>query len=209
MVFWGMPSRSFYRFPAIAAAALTAALAACSFPADRTEPPSASDLRTKLRLTRPDSLQSQTAMAEADRARGSPDLVGPDGRCAGDGAPETQPASRALYFQAGPEAARGPNAPASIAPAPGAPGAPQIPRGIALDMSECDVVRAVGYPGQVEISTNERGERSVILTYVEGERAGVYRFVAGRLKSMERAPEPPAPAKPAPAKKPGKKPAAG
>ena len=72
-------------------------------------------------------------------------------------------------------------------------------------MSECEVVRAIGYTGQMEISTTERGERSVVLTYLQGERPGIYRFVSGRLKSIERAPEPPAP--PAAPKKPGKKPA--
>ena len=75
-------------------------------------------------------------------------------------------------------------------------------------MSECDLVRAVGYTGQVEISRNERGERSVVLTYLQGEHPGIYRFVSGRLKSIERTPELPAAAKPTAPKKPGKKPAA-
>jgi hypothetical protein len=81
-------------------------------------------------------------------------------------------------------------------------------RRIALEMSECDLVHAAGYTSQVEISTNERGERSVVLTYLQGEQAGIYRFVSGRLKSIERVAEPPAPAKPAAPKKPAKKPAA-
>jgi hypothetical protein len=65
------------------------------------------------------------------------------------------------------------------------PGGVQLPQGIGLDMSECDFVRVMGSTGQVEISRNESGERSEVLTYLQGARPGIYRFVAGRLKSME------------------------
>jgi hypothetical protein len=188
--------------PAMAIAALFLALAACSPP---NEQASDSDLRTKLRLTRPDWTQAMKPTVNAARALGPEDFVGPDGRCAGDPAPAAgQPAPGALYFQAGPEANPGP-APALPGSAP--PGGSQPGRGIALEMSECDLVRAAGYTGQVEISRNERGERSVVLTYLQGAHPGIYRFVSGRLKSIERAPELPAAAKPAAPKKPGKKPA--
>jgi hypothetical protein len=197
-----MANRFSGRSDAMAAAALVLALAGCSPP---TEQASDSDLRTKLRLTKPAWTQLPTPPPDTRRALGSEDFVGPDGRCAGEAAPAAgQPAPTALYFQAGPETNRGPE-PGS--PGTGQPGTAQLGRGIALDMSECDVVRTLGYTGQVEISTNERGERSVVLTYLQGERPGIYRFVSGRLKTMERAPEPPAPAKSAP-KKPAKKPAA-
>jgi hypothetical protein len=74
--------------------------------------------------------------------------------------------------------------------------------GIALDMSECDVVQRAGAPDNIEVTPGPRGERAVVLTYARGDRPGIYRFVAGRLVSMERGPEPPAPEKPAkPAKK--------
>jgi len=73
---------------------------------------------------------------------------------------------------------------------------PMIPSAIALDMTECDVVKRAGHPGRVEFGTNDRGDRSVTLTYLQGARPGIYRFTAGRLTSIERAPEPPAPAKP-------------
>jgi hypothetical protein len=73
---------------------------------------------------------------------------------------------------------------------------PLIPAGIALDMSECDVVRRAGQPEKVDIGTNERGERTATLTYLRGTRPGIYHFTAGRLTSMERAPEPPPPARP-------------
>ena len=72
---------------------------------------------------------------------------------------------------------------------------PLIPSGIALDMTECDVVKRAGQPERVQVGTNERNERTLILTYIRGERPGIYNFVSGRLTSMERGPEPPAPVK--------------
>jgi hypothetical protein len=81
-------------------------------------------------------------------------------------------------------------------------GVPMIPSAVALEMSECDVVKRAGFPERVEIGANERNERTATLTYTGGARPGVYQFVDGRLKSMERGPEPVAPARPA--KKPAK-----
>lgn len=76
--------------------------------------------------------------------------------------------------------------------------------GIALDMSECDVVQRAGAPDNIEFGTG--GERALVLTYVRGERPGIYRFRAGRLISMERGaePEPEKPVKPAKKKAPKK-----
>jgi hypothetical protein len=68
--------------------------------------------------------------------------------------------------------------------------------GIALQMSECDVVQRAGPPQNLEISANRRGERNVVMTY-GGERAGIYRFVSGRLVSVERGADAPAPERPA------------
>jgi hypothetical protein len=76
--------------------------------------------------------------------------------------------------------------------------------GIALQMTECDVVRRAGAPEQLQIGADERGERSVVITYVRGPRPGIYRFAAGRLASIERAPDAPG-AKAAPKAKPSKK----
>jgi hypothetical protein len=76
--------------------------------------------------------------------------------------------------------------------------------GIALQMTECDVVRRAGAPEQMQIGADERGERSVVLTYIRGPRPGIYRFTAGRLASIERAPDAPG-AKAAPKAKPSKK----
>jgi hypothetical protein len=71
-------------------------------------------------------------------------------------------------------------------------GVPAVPAAIALEMSECDVVKRAGIAEKVEIGANERRERTATLTYINGQRPGIYYFTAGRLISMERAPEPPA-----------------
>jgi hypothetical protein len=68
--------------------------------------------------------------------------------------------------------------------------------GIGLAMTECDVVKRAGAPEKMELGTNERSERTLMLTYIQGTRPGIYSFVAGRLIAIERAPEPPAPPKP-------------
>lgn len=83
-------------------------------------------------------------------------------------------------------------------------------RGVALDMTECQVVQTLGAPQSVDIATNERGERAVTIAFGGGERAGLYRFVRGRLVSVERAPgaEPQRPTKPAPKNQPKKPPPA-
>ena len=73
------------------------------------------------------------------------------------------------------------------------PGTPTVQGGIALQMTECDVVRRAGLAEKVDVGTNERGERSLTLTFTRGPWPGVYRFDAGRLTSMERAPIPNAP----------------
>lgn len=120
--------------------------------------------------------QPMTALAV-----GADDLIGADGRCAGDPAP-----SPVMNFTAGPAAQeREPTAP----DAPAAAAA--IVRGIALGMTECEVVRLAGYTDRIEIGSNDRGQRSVVLTYATGPRPGIYKFTGGRLAVMERGPEPP------------------
>ncbi len=80
------------------------------------------------------------------------------------------------------------------APAPGMEmGSPQVVGGISLGMSECDAVRRAGQPNNVNIGAGDKGERKVVLTYLTGTRPGIYTFDAGRLKVIDRAPEPPAP----------------
>jgi hypothetical protein len=110
---------------------------------------------------------------------GPEDLVGADGRCAGPVA-----STPVLNFQAGPEAARAGSPAVAPAQPPSAPAA----RGVALGMTECEVVGTIGPTDRVEISTNERGGRGAVVTYLQGNRAGIYRFEEGRLKSIERPP---------------------
>src|SRR6202049_2561182 len=93
----------------------------------------------------------------------------------------------------------------------GAAGAPPVPSTtgtVALGHIECDVVRGIGAPGSVNISNNGRGDRVAVITYSQGQRAGIYTFTSGRLTSIERGPEPVAPPKTATKPKAKKKPAA-
>lgn len=117
------------------------------------------------------------------------DLVDASGRCAG------------AFVPAG-----GGGDPASAQGSVSLPeaGVPMIPSAIALEMSECDVVKRAGVAQRVEIGGGAGGARTVTMTYVSGERAGVYQFADGRLKSMERGPEAAEPPKTA-RSKPGKK----
>jgi hypothetical protein len=140
---------------------------------------SVSNLLPRANTFVPESLSlGSAAPAYEVRPATAADLVDQQGQCAGSGGP------------AGPEGAQ--------------PGAPVSSGGIALQMTECDVVRRAGPPDQIELGSNERGERALTLTYIHGPRPGVYRFAAGRLASIERGPQPPAPppaAKPKPAPK--------
>lgn len=147
---------------------------------------------------------------------GPEDLVGADGRCsaaivaeAPPAAPQP-PAERAVGSMAGDLA--GAPMPAG-APAPVSadldPGAPQVFGGIALAMSECDVVRRAGTPANVNIGGGDNNERHVVLTYLSGPWPGIYTFSSGRLKEIAAAPVQPKPAaKPVAKKKPAAKPAA-
>jgi hypothetical protein len=74
---------------------------------------------------------------------------------------------------------------------------PSLSRGVALEMTECDVARLLGPPANVEMQPNEGGERRLTMTYTSGVRPGIYRFAGGRLKSIERGatPEEPKPQK--------------
>jgi hypothetical protein len=109
------------------------------------------------------------------------DLVGPQGQCA-DAGPGPGPTGE-----------------------DGQPNAATIVQsGIALQMTECEVVQRAGGPDGIEFGSNP-GERNVVLTYTHGGRPGIYRFAGGRLYSIEGVAEPQAPARPqkksAPAKK--------
>jgi hypothetical protein len=111
------------------------------------------------------------------------DLIGAQGECASQ-----VPAETPAPLDANGE-------PTAAAPA-------LVQGGIALQMTECEVVTRAGQPDNIEFGNSERGERAVVLTYIHGPRPGIYRFAGGRLFSIERGPEPPPPArKAAPARK--------
>jgi hypothetical protein len=101
----------------------------------------------------------------------------------------------------------GMGAPGANALADGAAGSPppSTTGTVALGHTECDVVRGIGAPDNVSLSNNPRGDRVAVVTYSRGQRAGIYTFTSGRLTSIERGPEPAAPAK---GGKPKRKPAA-
>jgi hypothetical protein len=115
------------------------------------------------------------------------DLVNSNGTCP----PQAAPA---------PTAAAGPGA---IPTAPAAPpDAAASTGGVALGMSECDVVFRAGPPTTVTLGANPNGDRTAVLTYSSGPRSGIYRFERGELVQMDRvaaqdAPPPPVKKKPA------------
>jgi hypothetical protein len=119
------------------------------------------------------------------------DLVSAEGSCAGMSPPG-----------AGPADANAATDGASAAPVPSTSGT------VALGHTECDVVRGIGAPASVNLSNNSRGDRVAVVTYLQGQRAGIYTFTAGRLSSIERAPEAAAQPKTAKSKPAKKKPAA-
>jgi hypothetical protein len=114
------------------------------------------------------------------------ELVDGSGRCASQAvAASSDPAVGSL---AGDLAGAAAPAPVEQALAPG---------GVALGMTECQVVSRAGQAGQVDIGANERGDRKVVLTYLSGPWPGIYTFTAGRLTVVDRVaqPEPPKPAR--------------
>lgn len=135
------------------------------------------------------------APAEADFNSGPvtpEDLVDANGGCAAiavASAPPPAPPAGAI--------------PASEAGAQGIPAAPPVLGGIALGMTECQVVQRAGQPGNIQISADAGNERATVLTYMSGNWPGIYRFGGGRLREVERVamPEPPKPVKPVKKKK--------
>ena len=118
---------------------------------------------------------------------GAEDLVSADGACPGMNPP------------GGPADANALTNGAAGAPAPTTTGT------VALGHTECDVVRGIGAPDNVNLSNNARGDRVAVVNYSRGQRAGIYTFTGGRLSSIERGAEPvaqPKTAKPKAKKKP-------
>ena len=78
--------------------------------------------------------------------------------------------------------------------------------GIALNMTECQVVRRAGTPSNIAIGSGKKGERTAVLSYLGGEWPGIYHFESGRLKVIDAAPDQVKPAKAKRGKKVAKKP---
>jgi hypothetical protein len=101
-------------------------------------------------------------------------------------------------------------APPSASPGAGEGASPQdgaalFGGGVALGMSECDIVARLGQATAVNFGTAAYGSRSLVLTYNAGPRPGIYRFENGRLLEMDRVEGlPPAAEKKATKKKPAK-----
>ena len=99
---------------------------------------------------------------------GAEDLVSADGACPGMAAPP------------------GPADANASTTAPAAAGGT-----VALGHTECDVVRGIGAPSNVNLSNDAVGRRVAVVTWTTGPRAGIYTFTAGRLSSIEGTPEAP------------------
>lgn len=102
------------------------------------------------------------------------DLVSSNGSCPAPSAPQAPPP-----------------APANAAAAPPVPVADTttlLGAGIAVGMSECDVVFRAGQPTSVQIGNLPNGDRTAVLTFDTGPRAGIYRFERGALREMDSVP---------------------
>jgi hypothetical protein len=127
-----------------------------------------------------------------DKPVAAEDLVSAEGYCPGMAPPAASPA----------------DANAATDGAAGGPVVPTTTGTVALGHTECDVVRGIGAPASVSLSSNPGGNRLAVITYSQGQRAGIYTFTAGRLTSIERGPQPVAPPPKAPKSRAKKKPAA-
>jgi len=58
--------------------------------------------------------------------------------------------------------------------------------GIALGMSECDVVFRAGAPSDIQIDQNPNHARTTALTFNSGPHPGIYHFRGGALMEIER-----------------------
>ena len=96
-----------------------------------------------------------------------------------------------------PQASQQAPAAAAAAQAPGVPPATDagslLGGGVALGMSECDVVFRAGSPSAVQVGKGPNGDRTAVLTFNSGPRPGIYHFAGGALAEVERVQGAPAP----------------
>jgi hypothetical protein len=130
---------------------------------------------------------SELQESSKNRAITAADLVDANGACPPLPAPAVAPVQTAAD---------------GATPIPTAPEAPTLlGQGIALGMSECDVIYRAGAPANLQLGKNPNGDRSLVLTYDSGPRPGIYHFEAGRLMGMDRVVVAPPPPEPKTAKK--------
>jgi hypothetical protein len=112
------------------------------------------------------------------RPVGPNDLVSQNGAC-------PPPPMPAVSAPPAPDAAA---APGTMPGAPdAAPGPPSLlGQGIALGMTECEVVDRAGTPASVQLGSNPNGGRTAVITFNTAPRPGIYRFDGGRLVDMDR-----------------------
>jgi len=134
--------------------------------------------------------------AKQDHPITANDLVDANGAC--PAAPAPAPPAPAAQQQS-PNAAGGAQLSADVASLIGG--------GVAIGMSECEVVGRLGRATAVNLGKTPNGDRSAVITYSSGARPGVYRFAAGRLTEMDRVEAPAPPPKPEKKKIAKKKPA--
>ena len=207
-----MPRRRVYLSIAFACAAAFA-VAGCKNAAGVFEDQNDGGWFSKPFVAKPDWARASTGNVSLGPQGpvGPEELVSADGQCAAPASALAQSHEANTT-----EAAAGGGAPsatqAAAAPNSGlqrleSTSAPLVTGGIALGMTECQAVQRAGTPSNVAISTGDKGERKVVLTYLSGPRPGIYTFSGGRLNVVELAPEQPKSAKPAAKKTPKKKPA--
>jgi hypothetical protein len=96
-----------------------------------------------------------------------------------------------------PQASQQAPAAAAAAQAPGVPPATDagslLGGGVALGMSECDIVFRAGSPSAVQVGKGPNGDRTAVLTFNSGPRPGIYHFAGGALAEVERVQGAPAP----------------
>ena len=150
----------------VALAAVAPLIAGCSGGTDLLSKDAEWFSRTGRVFTKSISIESPPLTP--DRPVTAQDLVSADGGCVGM-APAGGPADA--------------NA-STTAPAP-------MGGTVALGHTECDVVRGIGAPSNINLSSDAAGRRVAVVTWTTGPRAGIYTFTAGRLSSIEGTPEQP------------------
>lgn len=140
--------------------------------------------------------QSSAQKAAAQRVITQNDLLNPDGSCA-----LTAEAQAAATDGVAP-------ASADAALSAGQGPLPAMQSGVALGMTECQVVQRIGTPDTFNIGA-EGADRVTTLVTTRGSWPGNYRFRGGRLVSIERVEVAPPRAAKAKAKKPAQKQSSG